>query len=579
MWWWCRPILSLQFVLVLVLIGTLHFVTVSSLLVTRKNHHVVPCRLQQKHILAPLSVKFPRLAQFKTCLQEAQSKNIGYKNLGGGRDDYDDHDHRDQTLQEFLRDNQIIETPHAGRHFLPSHPAYQKPRWRRWWYWTQRRKRFMEGWYYRLTLVEHKVSFAFILSIEDAGLSPPSPLRLACIQVVGPEDGYLVQADRDDTKFWAYPGQQALGCNFEYLHPTGPTESEKVVVTTTTTAMTPNQWKQTVKSGFQILPRRLLGRVDGHDGSQGGVLKGQGVPGYCEFDIQLYPICGYGGLLLDSGARSSSHNSDKSITVPTTKQKSTGGWLSNFKVFEPHWQVTMADARASGTVLWNNTTYTFDHQPFYAEKNWGAALPSKWYWTQCNSFEGYDHQLSVTAGGGIRKVPFGQQEALGMVSVHYNGTLYEAVPWTGSMSWNVSTWGFWKLQGTCMTGPNPFEVEVVYHCNPQTTPGLVFRAPTPDQGMVYFCRDTFDADTTLTLWELEMDSSTKTFVRKAGPPLIDQAKSAQGGAEIGGGPWWDSWIATSRLKTTIRTLLSIPYQMRSLRDKIQNKVYLSRRKR
>jgi hypothetical protein len=54
--------------------------------------------------------------------------------------------------------------------------------------------------------------------------------------------------------------------------------------------------------------------------------------------------------------------------------------------------------------------------------------------------------------------------------------------------------------------------------------------------MVYFCRDTFEADTTLTLWELEMDPSTNRFVRKAGPPLIEQAKSSQGSAEVGGGP-------------------------------------------
>jgi len=99
------------------------------------------------------------------------------------------------------------QTPHSGRHFLPSHPVYRRPFLRRL-YW-KRRRRFMEGWYYRLTLKEENVSFAFIISIEDPGLS--SDLRLACIQVVGPDDTYLVQADRDDSKFWARKNQQALG--------------------------------------------------------------------------------------------------------------------------------------------------------------------------------------------------------------------------------------------------------------------------------------------------------------------------------------------------------------------------------
>jgi tocopherol cyclase len=234
-------------------------------------------------------------------------------------------------------------------------------------------------------------------------------------------------------------------------------------------------------------------------------------------------------------------------------------------VFEPHWQVTYADARASGTVIWNGTRYEFTDQPFYAEKNWGKSLPRKWYWTQCNSFNGYN-DLSVTAGGGIRKVPFGQEESLGMVSVHYNGTFYEAVPWKGDMEWNVSTWGYWGLRGSCYEGANPFAVEVTYECDPEELPGLVFRAPTPDEGMVYFCRDTFDAKCTLSLWELEVDRSSlsgrRKFIKKE-PPIIDRATSRQGGAEIGGGPWWSEWKAKSRLKRVIKTLLSLPNKLGS----------------
>ena len=216
----------------------------------------------------------------------------------------------------------------------------------------------MEGWYYRLTIQEENISFTFILSIEDPGLTPESDLRLACIQVVGPEDGYLVQADRDTTKFWAWRKQQALGCNFEYKKELSDRATDM------STALSPDEWKRSVQSGFQVMPNRLLGRVNGHDGSLGGVLDGQGIEGTCEFDVSIKPVCGWGGKGDDT-------------------QKSTAGWLASYEVFEPHWQVTLADARATGFVVWNNTKYAFTNEPFYAEKNWGGALPSKWYWTQC----------------------------------------------------------------------------------------------------------------------------------------------------------------------------------------------------
>mmetsp|Transcript_10391 Transcript_10391/g.13756 ORF Transcript_10391/g.13756 Transcript_10391/m.13756 type:complete len:492 (-) Transcript_10391:46-1521(-) len=428
---------------------------------------------------------------------------------------------------------ELITTPHSGRHFRPSHPAYRFSRWR------LRRKRFMEGWYYRLTIPEKNVSFAFIISIEDAG-NPKSNLKLACIQVVGPDDTYLVQADKDDTKFWASKSQQALGYPFSYK-PNVVDDKERKKLT----ALDAEEWRNTIESGFQISPTSFLGRIQGHDGTKGGVLDGQGIPGFCEFDFSVDPVCGWGNA------------------------RSTGGWLSHFSVFEPHWQVTMADGNATGRIIWQNKTYDFTNAKFYAEKNWGAALPSKWYWTQCNSFDGSRfQQLSVTAGGGVRGIPFGGKESLGMVCVHYNNAFYEATPWTGEMQWNVTTWGSWELKGKSIYGDRPFEAHVSYQVDPQKNPGLIFRAPTPDEGMVYFCRDTFEAATKLTLWELEWDRNQKQFVRKRGPPLIAGATSSQGGAEVGGGPWWDTWTATSKVSKPVLALLRFPLQVQSLPQRI-----------
>jgi tocopherol cyclase len=440
------------------------------------------------------------------------------------------------------------QTPHSGRHFWPTHPAQARPsklpglplR-------KRSNRRFTEGWYYRLTLPEDQVSFAFIISIENPGHKPPSPLALVCLQIIGPNDEYLVQGDKNDTLFWAWQKQQGLGCIFSYR------DGVNIDGMRSKTALTKNYWDEVVESGFQILPTQFLGRLRGHDGTRGEIIENNSEILDCDFDFTIDPICGWGGATVSN-------------------QKSTAGWLSSFPIFEPHWQVTLSDAKATGSVTWKGLRYSFCNARFYAEKNWGAALPRKWYWTQCNSFLGYD-QLSVVAGGGIRKIPFGNEESLGMVSCHYNGTLYEAVPWLGGMSWDVGTWGTWNLRGNSTLGEHPFEIVVSYKCDPVTTPGLVFRAPTPDEGLVRFCRDTFEAECTLSLWLLEWDDLLQRYVRRAGPPLIDNAMSTQGGAEIGGGPWWDDWKGEARLKKPIKVLLRLPYYMQKLKHSLKGSLF------
>jgi tocopherol cyclase len=141
-----------------------------------------------------------------------------------------------------------------------------------------------------------------------------------------------------------------------------------------------------------------------------------------------------------------------------------------------------------------------------------------------------------------------------MVSIHYNGVFYEGVPWKGGMSWTVDTWGRWILEGNSTMGELPFAAKVVYETDDE---GLVFRAPTPKEGLVRFCRDTFDAKCTVWLWELRLtnDASGTRYQRI---PIIEGAISYQGGAEVGGGPWWDTWTGESRLKPFVKFLLRIP---------------------
>jgi tocopherol cyclase len=445
------------------------------------------------------------------------------------------------------------QTPHSGRHFLPSHPAYQKRsrikrmtskimnQFRRHPY-RNKQKRFMEGWYYRVTLPEENVSFAFIFSVEDPSITKDSDLALSCVQVMGPNDEYVVQADSDHRKFWAWQGSQALGCIFEHDQSDDNGQNEYL------DALDPDDFEKNVKSGFQMMPNRLQGKVNGHDGSLGGVLDGQGIPRTCDFDMSIRPLSGWGD------------DEDASLSGKSN-QKSTAGWLASYSVFEPHWQVTLADARATGHAIWNGKRYDFKDSPFYAEKNWGGSFPSKWYWVQCNSFDGFtspdgSSRLSLTAGGGIRKVPPGKTEDLGMVCIHYNGLLYEAVPWTGEMQWNVDPWGSWSFSARCTSGKRKFEVQVDAKCEGD---GVVLRAPTEDLGMSYFCRDSFYANIELSMYELQWDKTQKKYIR--GDPIIENVKSINrtGAVEIGGGPYWNPWKGESKMRQPMKALVKLPY--------------------
>jgi len=274
------------------------------------------------------------------------------------------------TEQQAVQPAYPQQPPHAGRHFLPSHPVSRrsrlrllsriphpfKPKAQK-----KNTRRFFEGWYYRITIPDsNNTSFAFIFSIEDPfptkeARKKSSSLSCAAVQVMGPNDQYTVQASRDVTQFWAFQNQQALGCTFEWTSKL----SAKVASMNEKTALHPDEeWDAMVRSGFQMLPNRLQGKVNGHDGSLGGIYSGQGVPLSCDFDMTITPLSGWGS---DQG-----------------EQRSTAGWLASYSVFDPHWQVTMADGRATGYATWNGTRYDFTNVPFYAEKNWGGSFPIKW---------------------------------------------------------------------------------------------------------------------------------------------------------------------------------------------------------
>ena len=333
----------------------------------------------------------------------------------------------------------------------------------------------------------------------------------------------------------------------------------------------------------------------------GGVMVNQGIPGTCEFDFDIMPLSGWGDddsdqhqndndnfdtTLQRRGRREwlqqkirkvFNRNSHQLLDDPNERnyktksiskeQKSTAGWLASYSVFEPHWQITMADARASGYIHWNGTNYQFHNAPFYVEKNWGSTFPTNWYWIQCNAFEGCDDngrsvdRLTLTAGGGIRLLSLlgmKKSEDVGMVGIHYNGTFYENVPWTGEMEWDIDTWGSWKFNGRCTTGKRLFEVVVKADCD--TDDGVMLRVPTKENGLEFRCRDTFRGRVRLSLYELEYSKVARDYVRKTNTvPILENAFSHNCAVEVGGTPWEEKWKAKSNMNKILKRLVKLPY--------------------
>ena len=58
----------------------------------------------------------------------------------------------------------------------------------------------------------------------------------------------------------------------------------------------------------------------------------------------------------------------------------------------------MARGKATGHIDWGGKRYDFTDAPAYAEKNWGAGFPKKWFWIVSTGFEG-EPDASLTSVG------------------------------------------------------------------------------------------------------------------------------------------------------------------------------------
>ena len=163
-----------------------------------------------------------------------------------------------------------LRTPHSGYHFDGSG------------------RRFFEGWYFKVTLPGEAQAFALIYSIEDpkksstndekCSSSPSSSSSSSSsnsstpglgVQIMGPDDSYLIQYDSDVSKFWAKDPELALGACFEAKKEGGGEGTNEE--TPLSGPVSPTEFDERVGLGFQATATwhqgSVVAREEGASGS------------------------------------------------------------------------------------------------------------------------------------------------------------------------------------------------------------------------------------------------------------------------------------------------------------------------
>lgn len=76
-----------------------------------------------------------------------------------------------------------------------------------------------------------------------------------------------------------------------------------------------------------------------------------------------------------------------------------GGIFSAIPFLNQYWHPYYLGGRASGTVEYGGQNWTFDGAKLYAERNWGAGFPLRWWWGQAHDFG--DDDVCVAFSGGL----------------------------------------------------------------------------------------------------------------------------------------------------------------------------------
>ena len=90
-----------------------------------------------------------------------------------------------------------------------------------------------------------------------------------------------------------------------------------------------------------------------------------------------------------------------------------GGLFSSIPFLNQYWHPYRFGGKASGTVEFSGGTWTFDGAQLYAERNWGAGFPERWWWGQAHDFDGAD--VSVAFSGGLLELGPIRRDVTGVI--------------------------------------------------------------------------------------------------------------------------------------------------------------------
>ena len=76
-----------------------------------------------------------------------------------------------------------------------------------------------------------------------------------------------------------------------------------------------------------------------------------------------------------------------------------GGVFSAIPFLNQYWHPYYLGGRATGTVEYGEESWTFTDAKLYAERNWGAGFPLRWWWGQAHDFG--DADVCVAFSGGL----------------------------------------------------------------------------------------------------------------------------------------------------------------------------------
>jgi len=388
----------------------------------------------------------------------------------------------------------------VGPSLAPPHSGYH----------LRGRKRGFEGWYHRLTLPSGP-SFAFVYSIFDPA-DEDSPRHGVGVQLFGPDEqasGLRIASAGD--AFWADEHALALGHTTLGVALRRPAPAKA--------------FARFVQQGWQLTSTRHQGKCDDISWS---------------YDVE--PRLGWGG-------------------GKDAKQYSTAGWLAALPVFEPHYQILMAHGLASGHVSWRGQRYDFESAPAYTEKNWGGAFPSRWFWLQCNAFDGLPG-VALTCAGGARGVPLRGEEDVAMIGVHVERE--DAFYPFPNVRWSVSPWGSWRLDGEY----EDVRVSVTASCDDA---GTLVACPTAAGMTDGISRETFNGKLELRLWRIAgsqpiRSGSCPCPSEEDGDTILLEASTERAALEVGGGPWEDVWEGSCAVGEAEAVVLGADVPLEAISD-------------